>query len=67
MGSNLMAAERRRQVLETSLRTSVAALRDPGPIVGLAARFRFHDDGSPLDASHADESHAEETHLDEAG
>ena len=32
MGSNLMAAQRRRDVLETSLRTSVAALRDPEPL-----------------------------------
>ena len=30
MGSNLMSADRRRQVLETSLRTSLAALRRPG-------------------------------------
>ena len=32
MGSNLMAAQRRREVLETSLRTSVAALVDPEPL-----------------------------------
>ena len=32
MGSNLMAAERRQQVLRTSLRTSVTALRDPEPL-----------------------------------
>jgi NTE family protein len=32
MGSNLMAAQRRRDVLETSLRTSVAALVDPAPL-----------------------------------
>jgi NTE family protein len=32
MGSNLMAAERRSEVLETSLRTSVAALVDPEPL-----------------------------------
>ena len=32
MGSNLMAAQRRREVLETSMRTSVAALVDPEPL-----------------------------------
>jgi NTE family protein len=32
MGSNLMAPQRRRDVLETSLRTSVAALADPEPL-----------------------------------
>ncbi len=32
MGSNLMAAQRRRDVLETSLRTSAAALADPEPL-----------------------------------
>jgi NTE family protein len=37
MGSNLMAAQRRRQVLETSLRTSVAALVDPEPLAQLSA------------------------------
>ena len=36
MGSNLMAAPRRREVLETSLRTSVAALVDPEPLAQLA-------------------------------
>jgi NTE family protein len=42
MGSNLMAAQRRHAVLETSLRTSVAALRDPEPLARLAAATR-HD------------------------
>jgi hypothetical protein len=37
MGSNLMAVQRRRQVLETSLRTSVAALVDPEPLAQLSA------------------------------
>ncbi|MFZ5872099.1 MAG: patatin-like phospholipase family protein, partial [Actinomycetota bacterium] len=32
IGGNLMAVERRRRVLETSLRTSSEALRDPEPI-----------------------------------
>jgi NTE family protein len=32
MGSNLMDVDRRRRVLDTSLRTSVAALSDPGPV-----------------------------------
>jgi NTE family protein len=36
MGSNLMAAQRRREVLETSLRTSVAALVDPEPLAQLS-------------------------------
>jgi NTE family protein len=36
MGSNLMSGDRRRQVLETSLRTSLAALRDPAPLAELA-------------------------------
>jgi NTE family protein len=36
MGSNLMAAQRRRDVLETSLRTSVAALVDPEPLAQLS-------------------------------
>jgi len=36
MGSNLMAAPRRREVLETSLRTSVAALVDPEPLAQLS-------------------------------
>jgi NTE family protein len=44
MGSNLMAADRRQQVLRTSLRTSAAALLDPEPIGGLP-------DGSELDPS----------------
>jgi NTE family protein len=35
MGSNLMSAQRRRDVLETSLRTSVAALVDPEPLAQL--------------------------------
>ena len=32
MGANLMDVGRRPQVLETSLRTSAAALRDPAPL-----------------------------------
>ncbi len=36
MGSNLLAAQRRREVLETSLRTSVAALVDPEPLAQLS-------------------------------
>jgi NTE family protein len=36
MGSNLMAVQRRREVLETSLRTSVAALVDPEPLAQLS-------------------------------
>jgi NTE family protein len=34
IGGNLMAVERRRHVLETSLRTSAEALLDPEPIDG---------------------------------
>ena len=45
MGSNLMAADRRQQVLRTSLRTSVAALRDPEPIGGLPEGI---DAGPPI-------------------
>jgi NTE family protein len=41
MGSNLMAADRRHDVLLTSLRTSVAALRDPEPLPQLADRMEF--------------------------
>ncbi len=41
MGSNLMAGERRHEVLRTSLRTSAAALRDPEPIGDLAAPIEF--------------------------
>ncbi len=36
MGPNLMSGDRRRQVLETSLRTSLAALLDPAPLARLA-------------------------------
>jgi NTE family protein len=35
MGSNLMAAQRRQDVLRTSLRTSAVALRDPEPLAEL--------------------------------
>jgi predicted acylesterase/phospholipase RssA len=41
MGSNLMAADRRQEVLRTSLRTSVAALRDPEPLSELPERIEF--------------------------
>jgi NTE family protein len=39
MGSNLMSADRRRQVLETSLRTSLAALADPAPLARVASQL----------------------------
>ena len=42
MGGNLMEVGRRRQVLETSLRTSAAALRDPAP---LTTPTHFEDAG----------------------
>jgi NTE family protein len=45
MGSNLMAGERRQEVLRTSLRTSVAALRDPQPLTKQAARVEFDEAG----------------------
>jgi NTE family protein len=45
MGSNLMAAARRRDVLETSLRTSLAALVDPEPISRLPVGLRFDEAG----------------------
>ncbi len=45
MGSNLMAPERRRDVLETSLRTSVAALVDPEPLAQLPARHHYPEAG----------------------
>ena len=40
MGPNLMSGDRRRQVLETSLRTSLAALLDPAPLARLAPTAR---------------------------
>lgn len=45
MGSNLMAAARRRDVVETSLRTSLAALVDPEPISGLPVGLQFDEAG----------------------
>jgi predicted acylesterase/phospholipase RssA len=45
MGSNLMASERRRDVLHTSLRTSLAALDDPEPIGRLPLEFQFDEAG----------------------
>ncbi|MGZ4602848.1 MAG: patatin-like phospholipase family protein [Kineosporiaceae bacterium] len=45
MGSNLMAAERRHDVLQTSLRTSVAALTDPKPLDQLSARIELDEAG----------------------
>jgi NTE family protein len=42
MGSNLMAAQRRRDVLETSLRTSAAALADPEPLATLGGAIAAH-------------------------
>ena len=50
MGSNLMAPERRSEVLETSLRTSVAALADPetlalAPAGGEAAMHHYPEAG----------------------
>jgi NTE family protein len=41
MGSNLMAADRRQEVLRTSLRTSAAALRDPEQLGELPDRIEF--------------------------
>jgi hypothetical protein len=40
-----MAAERRQDVLRTSLRTSAAALRDPEPLAELATRIEFDEAG----------------------
>jgi len=40
-----MAAERRREVLQTSLRTSRAALLDPEPISALPVALRFDEAG----------------------
>jgi len=45
MGSNLMAAERRHEVLATSLRTSIAALTDPEPLGQLPARIELDEAG----------------------
>jgi NTE family protein len=45
MGSNLMAAQRRRDVLETSLRTSAAALVDPEPLGELPERLELDEAG----------------------
>ena len=45
MGSNLMAVQRRRDVLETSLRTSVAALVDPEPLTGSAGPHHYPEAG----------------------
>ncbi len=42
MGANLMDVTRRPQVIETSLRTSAVALRDPAP---LPDRSDFEDVG----------------------
>jgi NTE family protein len=41
MGSNLMAGQRRQEVLRTSLRTSAAALRDPEPLAEVSTRIEF--------------------------
>jgi NTE family protein len=41
LGSNLMAGQRRQDVLQTSLRTSAAALRDPEPLAELPGRLEF--------------------------
>jgi NTE family protein len=41
MGSNLMAGQRRQDVLQTSLRTSVVALHDPEPLAELSSRIEF--------------------------
>jgi predicted acylesterase/phospholipase RssA len=45
MGSNLMAAQRRRDVLQTSLRTSAAALVDPEPLGDLPERLELDEAG----------------------
>jgi NTE family protein len=45
MGSNLMAPERRRDVLQTSLRTSRAALLDPEPLSSVPVGLRFDEAG----------------------
>jgi NTE family protein len=45
LGSNLMAAERRHDVLRTSLRTSVAALADPAPLADLPTRLELDEAG----------------------
>jgi NTE family protein len=45
MGSNLMAPERRRDVLQTSLRTARAALLDPESISQLPVGLRFDEAG----------------------
>jgi NTE family protein len=45
MGSNLMAVQRRRDVLETSLRTSVAALVDPELLTRSAGPHHYPEAG----------------------
>jgi NTE family protein len=45
IGGNLMDVDRRRRVLETSLRTSREALRDPEPLDALPDRTGSPDDG----------------------
>ena len=47
MGSNLMDVDRRRRVLDTSLRTSAAALSDPGPRTPAGPRRRQPPTGRP--------------------
>ena len=49
MGSNLMSADRRRQVLETSLRTSLAALADPAPLGRVASQLAAQEPGTTPD------------------
>jgi NTE family protein len=49
MGSNLMSADRRRQVLETSLRTSLAALADPAPLARVASQLEAQESSTTPD------------------
>ena len=68
IGANLMAVERRRTVLETSLLTSTRALGDPEPLQHLPAPVREQE--QDVDPTGPDPDHdggSARAHLEEAG
>lgn len=68
IGANLMDSERRRRVLETSLRTSALALADPEPLERLPAPVAEHE--QDVDPTGPDPDHdggAARAHLEDTG